>query len=585
MILDPRDGDAEDDVGAPLARSLMAIAGGMIAEISLIKLALAIVALIVAPGLALGFAPLVATAWFGSISAEVRAVTTWWSLALLAGLALLGWRLWRPLLRLVEGNFWSLNAILVQPAYLVVRELLRQIAARGRTSGRSTGSAIDLAAGVILFAAAGALALLFWPQTRWIGAPIDLVRPTRLIVPALSNAMVLMAAYAGVVSLIWAAADGGMERPADAAPEAASRQGRIWRIAHLSDVHVVGERYGFRIESGRKGPRGNERFHATLAKLAEIHAAEPLDVVLFSGDMTDAGRSGEWAEFLEALGRHPDLAAIAVMLPGNHDVNIIDRANPARLETPWSSARALRRVRTLSAMEAAHGARTLTAEGITLSAMAERHLEALRATAHGGGGQAAQRADEAWLACFPLLLPPASPDGLGVILLDSNADTHFSFTNALGLLTARQALAIERILAAWPEAGFVVAMHHHLVEYPGATSDLSIRIGTALINGSWVVRQLARHSARIVVMHGHRHVDWFGRCGAVRIVSAPSPVMGADDHEPSYFRIQRLQTCEGRLAVLASERVELPAVRRAGATDQRMTPSMVMTDAAGPSLS
>lgn len=26
--------------------------------------------------------------------------------------------------------------------------------------------------------------------------------------------------------------------------------GRKWRIAHLSDLHVVGERYGFRIESG-----------------------------------------------------------------------------------------------------------------------------------------------------------------------------------------------------------------------------------------------------------------------------------------------------------------------------------------------
>ena len=32
---------------------------------------------------------------------------------------------------------------------------------------------------------------------------------------------------------------------------------RIWRIAHWSDVRVVGERYGFRIESGRSGPIGN----------------------------------------------------------------------------------------------------------------------------------------------------------------------------------------------------------------------------------------------------------------------------------------------------------------------------------------
>ena len=32
---------------------------------------------------------------------------------------------------------------------------------------------------------------------------------------------------------------------------------RIWRIAHLSDVRVVGERYGFPIEGGKSGPLGN----------------------------------------------------------------------------------------------------------------------------------------------------------------------------------------------------------------------------------------------------------------------------------------------------------------------------------------
>ena len=53
----------------------------------------------------------------------------------------------------------------------------------------------------------------------------------------------------------------------------------VWRIAHLSDVHVVGERYGLRTESGRAGARGNARF------------ANPLDVVLVTGDMTDAGTS------------------------------------------------------------------------------------------------------------------------------------------------------------------------------------------------------------------------------------------------------------------------------------------------------
>ena len=59
-----------------------------------------------------------------------------------------------------------------------------------------------------------------------------------------------------------------MEQPLDldefdAIPDGA----RQWRVAHLSDVHVVGERYGFRIESGRAGPRGNDRFDRVLAQL------------------------------------------------------------------------------------------------------------------------------------------------------------------------------------------------------------------------------------------------------------------------------------------------------------------------------
>jgi hypothetical protein len=59
------------------------------------------------------------------------------------------------------------------------------------------------------------------------------------------------------------------------------------------------------------------------------------------------------------------------------------------------------------------------------------------------------------------------------------------------------------------------------------------RIGTALINGSWLVRQLAPSAGRLVVMHGHGHgqghIDWIGRAGALKIASAPLPVMDPRD--------------------------------------------------------
>src|ERR1700722_8163727 len=48
-ILDPRDGDAEDDVSSPKQKSLLAIAGSLLAEISLTKLLIARMVSIVLP--------------------------------------------------------------------------------------------------------------------------------------------------------------------------------------------------------------------------------------------------------------------------------------------------------------------------------------------------------------------------------------------------------------------------------------------------------------------------------------------------------------------------------------------------------
>ena len=52
-------------------------------------------------------------------------------------------------------------------------------------------------------------------------------------------------------------------------------------------------------------------------------------------------------EFLDALALHPALLERCLILPGNHDVNIVDRANPARLELPTSPGKRLRQMRAL----------------------------------------------------------------------------------------------------------------------------------------------------------------------------------------------------------------------------------------------
>ena len=52
-----------------------------------------------------------------------------------------------------------------------------------------------------------------------------------------------------------------------------------------------------------------------------------------------------------------------LMLPGNHDVNIVDRANPARLDLPFSPGKRLRQMRTLSAIAAVQGDRVHVVDG------------------------------------------------------------------------------------------------------------------------------------------------------------------------------------------------------------------------------
>ena len=73
-ILDPRDGDAEDDISSPKQKSLLAIAGSLLAEISLTKLFLAWVVSIVLPAAILGLAPLIVTAWVGGIFSRVLGI-------------------------------------------------------------------------------------------------------------------------------------------------------------------------------------------------------------------------------------------------------------------------------------------------------------------------------------------------------------------------------------------------------------------------------------------------------------------------------------------------------------------------------
>ena len=75
----------------------------------------------------------------------------------------------------------------------------------------------------------------------------------------------------------------------DWVPSPPTPEALVVRVAHLSDLHIVGERYGYRMEAGTNGPRCNRVIRGALRTLATIHASTPFDRVLMTGDITDAG--------------------------------------------------------------------------------------------------------------------------------------------------------------------------------------------------------------------------------------------------------------------------------------------------------
>jgi 3',5'-cyclic AMP phosphodiesterase CpdA len=570
MLIDPRLGDAEDDIASTKSRSLVAIGGRLLAEISLPKLVVAWFMLIGLPAMLLGLAPLVILGWATTISGQVAtALAGFWSLLIVAGLITLAWVGGKPVLRAAEQSFWSLNALAVQPVYALFREGLRHIIGKLAPNLRPRRhthlyAVAAVGGGVLVSALSFWFVVLAWPASRWVGEAGDVLAPLQLIVPALANAVVIIGCYVTGAALIWAFADGALGRPADLMAFAdMPSEARTWRVAHLSDLHVVGERYGFRIESGRTGPQGNEKIHRVLDRLDAFHARNPLDLVLITGDMTDAGRSGEWAEFMDAVAAHPDLAERLLILPGNHDVNVVDRANPARLELPTSPGKRLRQLRTLSAIEALHGDKVFRFDsgkgrlGPTLTERLAPYRDDIEAFADTGGIRQSVRLVQIWDDVFPMIVPPKTDDGIGVALLNSNAESHFSFTNALGIISALQAKDLMAAMERYPRAGWIVALHHHLVEYPTPAKAFSERIGTALINGSWFVRQLRPFADRLVVFHGHRHTEWIGQSGGVRIVSAASPVMNPAQNGTVSFLVHTLAVRGGELQLATPERVEV----------------------------
>jgi predicted phosphodiesterase len=568
-------GDAEDNRSSPQWRGWRALAVATALEFNYLSAAITFVWLVVLPAIVVGLvvpAAILLVRWKldAAVLITIKPTTALITLALLVG------ALWvaRPLLAVALDNFWHLHYTLVFPLFVALREVigLGLEAVPRRTPDAQALFRLRRISTIIattLFAGGGvalAFAVPFWTvagleQLRHVGL-------TALTGAALGNALVVLGLSTTIASGYWFSREMSAATPVlNWAPSQPVEAAHILRIAHVSDLHLVGERYGYRMESGTSGPCGNDRATRAFCHLDAIQSSRPLDRIIVTGDITDAGTRAEWLEFLDLVHARPALRDRLLFVPGNHDVNIVDRTNPARLDLPWSVAGALRKLRVILTMDAIQGEsvhvvdRASGGPGCTL----RQYLRAgnrptlLRDLAERGTWRGRWEATRVWDAIFPLVVPP-DEEGWGVILLDSNARRHFSLTNAIGFINTDQLRALRSILRSTAATAWVIAVHHHLVEYPIRGLGLRERAGVVLVNASDVLRVIAQSERAVVILHGHRHRDWIGTSGRAVVCSAPSVTLGdkGSERRDGRFSIYDIvRASDGRAQVPSVDRVSV----------------------------
>jgi 3',5'-cyclic AMP phosphodiesterase CpdA len=166
-----------------------------------------------------------------------------------------------------------------------------------------------------------------------------------------------------------------------------------------------------------------------------------------------------------------------------------------------------------------------------------------------------------WDAIFPLVEPATNEEGYGIILLDSNARSNFSLTNAVGVVNPAQLRALKSLLRSAHRA-WLILLHHQIVEYPVPGISLSDRVGLALMNAADVLAAITPHASRTLVLHGHRHVDWIGITGNSVLCSAPSVTLGSEKYRGRFTIHEFALDTNGSIRLTANERVQVTSAAR-----------------------
>lgn len=573
-IWDLRCGDADDNRTSPYRTGWKRLIFYNVLEFSYLKAALAFLILIAVPALLVGIAPSIILTYsrhtLGTALSAGRNPTLY-IFVVLAVLIVVPLFVGRRFFSIALNNFWHLHYTLVFPIFVTLRESLRTISERlpGMTHTQEhihrRRQAATVIAAMLLGGAGLALGISVELSIGLGLVDVERVAPWAVARAALGNAAMVFGFSAAAASVFWLWRELSVSEPVLDLPRPPQQAASPFRVAHLSDLHLVGNRYGYRMEPGSHGPQGNKCVFDALERLAAIHASRPFHRVLVTGDITDAGTRAEWAEFIDLIEHFPDLRARMSLVPGNHDMNIVDRTNTARGDLPWSVGKALRRLRFVSAIDQIQGDRAHLVDrksGALGPSLANYLREGerprrLRALAEYGTVRGNLEIAKVWGAIFPLVEPPIEEQGYGIILLDSNAPSNLSLTNAIGVVSPRQLRALKSVLKSSQHGAWLILLHHQVVEYPVLGISLTDRIGLALMNASDLLAAIGPHARRALILHGHRHVEWVGTTGETVLCSAPSVTLGMEKYRGRFNIHEFSVSPAGRIQISANESIKV----------------------------
>jgi hypothetical protein len=330
------------------------------------------------------------------------------------------------------------------------------------------------------------------------------------------------------------------------------------KVIHLSDLHLTADEATPMLDGG-KSP------NPVLTPLVAGHrkCLESADVILVTGDMTNAGAAPEWRVFFDHF--DPDLLRRMILLPGNHDINITHPRNIYATEGPSRIHYKLRMIRMLTAMNMVQGDRAwvyIAGSRRTLQEHLSPYAEQFKSLSEQPPRPVEQYSQAAheWVDATPspiqylLNLPERTWDEVfpmvvlepearfAVLILDSNETNQNIVENAFGHISSAQLSRIPQALAHIGRLPILCAFHHHIA-LPGRSVKTLTQIRPfdaiapnflVLDNALDVLRALPEEG-KFLLFHGHRHFGYHGKFGPrLTVISAPSTTLGNEGVPPRH---------------------------------------------------